>query len=252
MGASTMLNVGKEIFNSSNSLRDISSDVELPARVLTMINLQRGLVALNSICICLFFSVGQVKAQAVEINLASPRIFVTSPQLLEAAPQFQLDRVGNGIELLTHVSAFGEPVTKPRPKTEGQDSPASRPEEGNKSGVGAKQNFELAPGGIHKSGPLLLIQMAIFLSLFPLGVYLSVRRALRRDWAKHMSKERALKVPTLGAISILCAPRCIKSHRWQIWEQRQWFRDMKVTHGLVAAYQDTRCWERLVIGGNRE
>ncbi|MEX2952745.1 hypothetical protein AB4K01_16265 [Serratia fonticola] len=242
-----MFNVGKENFNSSNSLRDVSSNVELPAWILSVKNLQGGLVAFNSISICLFFCVGQVKAQAVEIYLASPRILVTSTQLLEASPQFQFDRIGNGIEFLTHVSAFGEPMAKPRPKTEGQDSPGSSPDEGNKSGVGAEQNFELTPEGVHKSGSLLLIQIAIFLSLFPLGVYLSVRRALRRDWAKHMPKGRVLKVPVLGMISILCISRRIKTRRWQMWDQRQWFRDMKVSHGLVAAYRDTQFWKKSVV-----
>lgn len=242
-----MFNVGKEFFNSADCLRDVSSDIESATGELPMINPQRGLVAFNSICICLFFSVGQVKAQAVEIDLSSPRILVTSTQLLEAVPQFQLNRVGNGIEFLAYVSAFGEPVTKPCPKTEGQDSPASSPDEGNKPGVGAEQNFELTPEGVHKSGPLLLIQIAIFLSLFPLGVYLSVRRALRRDWAKHMPKGRALKVPVMGMISILCVTRRIKSRRWLVWEQRQWFRDMKVSHGLVVAYRDTQAWKKSVL-----
>ncbi|EMB4112526.1 hypothetical protein AB6V67_11670 [Serratia marcescens] len=90
--------------------------------------------------------------------------------------------------------------------------------------------------------------VVIFPSLFLLGAYLSMRQALRRDWAKHMTKGRAPKVPVLGMISIFCITRRIKPRRWRIWEQRLWFRDMKACQGLVAAYRDARHWKKSALG----
>lgn len=94
----------------------------------------------------------------------------------------------------------------------------------------------------------VVVGVVIFPSLFLLGAYLSMRQALRRDWAKHMTKGRAPKVPVLGMISIFCITRRIKPRRWRIWEQRLWFRDMKACQGLVAAYRDARHWKKSALG----
>lgn len=102
---------------------------------------------------------------------------------------------------------------------------------------------ELTPEDMHKFWQLLFPLLASSLIALPLGIYLSIRLTLRHDWRKHISKGRPLKVPVLEMLSNLCITRRIKSHRWQIWEQRGWFRDRKVIYGLEAAYRDTWYWK---------
>lgn len=188
---------------------------------------------------------GEVRAQLPEVvSIDSGAISFSVPTVINEGIQYQKEFIGNGIELFAPIPALGKPMAEPSTQTERNN----RPNESNKGWVGIEKQNELAPGSVHKSGQLLLIHITIFLFVFPLGVYLSVRRALRRDWAKHMPKGRSPKVSVLGMISILCITRRIKSRRWKIWEQRQWFRDVKACHGLVAAYRDARHWKKSAIG----
>ncbi|AHM75174.1 hypothetical protein LC20_03921 [Yersinia hibernica] len=163
------------------------------------------------------------------------------------------ERISNGIELLTLIPASGEPVTEPSSQHERNHTPSKSghtQNETNDGRISVEESHELTPEGAHKFNIFLLINMTIFVSAFLLSAYFSMRRTLRRDWAKHMPKGQALKVPTMGMISILCVPRRIKSRSWQMWEQRQWFRDMKACHGLAVAYRDSWYWKRSVKATN--
>lgn len=89
----------------------------------------------------------------------------------------------------------------------------------------------------------LLVLLSGAVIVFPSGVYLGVRTACRRDYAR---RRYTGKVPVPGVLSVLVIPGKVKCRRWKIWEQRQWFRDMNLSHGIEIAYRDTRNWKKLV------
>ncbi|MES3389861.1 hypothetical protein [Enterobacter hormaechei] len=151
------------------------------------------------------------------------------------------DWIRNSIEFFPSVSVYSKPVAEPGTQAKSYN----RPGETNQGRISIKQKNELIPDGAHSTRQLLLVLLTSALTVFPLGVYLSLRSACKRDYARGIS---SVKVPVLGLLSALIIPRKIKSRRWQIWEQRQWFRDMRLSHGIEVAYRDTWHWKKLVAG----
>ncbi|XGI81158.1 hypothetical protein ACED16_05365 [Enterobacter hormaechei] len=151
------------------------------------------------------------------------------------------DWISNSIEFFEPVSLYSKPVAEPGSQTKSYN----RPGETNQGRISIEQKNELIPDGAHSTRQLLLVLLTSALTVFPLGVYLSLRSACKRNYARGIS---AVKVPVLGLFSVLIIPRKIKNRRWQIWEQRQWFRDMRLSHGIEVAYRDTWHWKKLVAG----
>ncbi|SUP83793.1 hypothetical protein ACILPN_17745 [Yersinia wautersii] len=244
-----MLNKGKQLINSSNSIRYAGVNKNLPRRE----NLFSGAHGRKVITYCLLIGLTpfcwQVKGETVKFNANVPMSSIPDLESPLLSHEKEFNWIGNNVELLSPVSALSEPVTEPGAQPESSNTPNKgnhTQSEANKGRIGVEEKHELTPEGVHQFEIFLLIQIAIFLPAFLLSVYFSMRRTLRRDWAKHMPKGLAPKVSPIGMISILCVPRLIKSHRWQIWEQRQWFRDMKACYGLAVAYRDTWHWKRSI------
>ncbi|MBN5390758.1 hypothetical protein HS042_24525 [Serratia marcescens] len=244
MGKSAVLDESKQHEGRGEHFTRLSKVRNYPIGV-GFTSLKGSKKLLNGCLVLACLSGGEVRAQLPEVvSIDFRAISFSVPTVINEGIQYQEDFIGNGIELFAPIPALGKPMTEPSTQTERNN----RPNEGNKGWVGIEKQNELTPEGVHKFKYFLLIQIGIFLSVFPLSVYFSMRQALRRDWAKHMPKGRAPKVSVLGVISILCITRRFKPRRWQMWEQRQWFRDMKACHGLVAAYRDVRHWKKSAIG----
>ena len=188
-------------------------------------------------------SAGQVRAQPPEIFSGYfGHVPFASQTVIAKGIEFNKKVVSDSVELLSFVPVLGEPMSKPDP----QAKSTYRPDERNEGRIGVEQKNKLTPDDTHRFWRLLLIQLSVFAVVFPVGVYISMRANLRREWRKHIPKGGRLKVPTLGMISILCISRCIKPRGWRIWEQRHWFRDMQACHGIEVAYRDTRCWKKII------
>ncbi|MER0046537.1 hypothetical protein ABRP56_09095 [Pectobacterium odoriferum] len=188
---------------------------------------------------------GKVDGESVEIYgyisapaIDTPLLF----KLTKLTSEMSLYGVGNSIELLSPIPASGKLMPEPDAKQEGNDSPSK----GDGGLNGLEERDYVTQKATHDLREFLLTQLAALFVMFPLGAYIGMRQELRRAWKEHTPKGYLLKVPTLAILSITAIPMRIKSRRWQIWEQRQWFRDMKVCHGVAVAYRDAWYWKKLV------
>ncbi len=239
---STMFRVPQKPLDGRNSGLSVGSDYDLPGSTAMTGGFKRRKIFINGLLVGLALLAWEVDAEGVKVDdlsavLSSPRL-----ESFELLPEEHFDRVGNSIEFIKPVPGDRFLVAVPQPKPEGYH----RPEERDKGGVGVEQQDKLTPDDTHKFWRLLLTQLSAFAVVFPAGVYLSMRANIRRDWREHIPKGRLPKVPTLAMMSILCVSRRVKSRRWRLWEQREWFRDMRVRHGLESAYRDTGHWKKLV------
>lgn len=240
---STMSRVSKQSFHGINCRGNITNPGNSSCPLVLLKPGVKGCqVVINSLFIGLALTSWEVKAQCVEFKLPPHEYNVAFPQSLQFSGKKQLYGVGNSIEFIKPVPGERSLIAIPQPEAEGNQGP----DEHNQRGIGVEQNSKLTPDDTHKFWRLLLTQLSVFAAVFPVGIYISMRANLHRDWRKHIPKGRRLKVPVLGMISILCIPRRIKSRRWQIWEQRQWFMDMKVRHGMGVAYGDTWYWKKII------
>ncbi|EGM7736695.1 hypothetical protein OM306_25880 [Escherichia albertii] len=188
-------------------------------------------------------SAAQVRAQSSEIvsGYMWHIPFSVSATLAEGVKD-QEQFISDGIELFPLISIFGKPVSEPGAKSKS----TNRPDEGNKARVGIEQKNKLTPDDSHNFWRLLFVQVAAFLVAFPVGAYFSMRANLRNDWRKHIQKGRRLKVPVLAMFSITGISDRIKPRSWQIWERKHWFQDMRICHGIEAAYRDAWLWKKRV------
>lgn len=150
--------------------------------------------------------------------------------------------LGDGIEFFTPVSVYSKPVPEPGAEDKGDNRP-DKCSKGHKRGVSTTEGPKLAEENAHGGEIVLFSLIAATLFNFCCGAYLGLRAACRHDYARRNS---AGKAPVIGLLSALIIPRKIKNRRWQIWEQRQWFRDLRLSHGIEVAYRDARYWKRLV------
>lgn len=186
---------------------------------------------------------GQVRAQSPEILSGYPgHVSLSVPAVITERIQDQKQLISDGIELFPLISVFGKPVSEPGANTKS----TNRPDERNEGRVGVEQNNKLTPDGTHKFWRLLLTQLSAFAAAFSVGIYLSMRANIRRDWRQHIPKGRLPKVPAVAMLSMFCIPRKIRPFRWRLWEQRSWFLDMKIRHGFEVAYRDAWYWKKLV------
>lgn len=240
---STVLQMNKQAINSGDNGRWISDDRIDPVVFVGFTALQCVKKSIYRLLIVSCLTTGQVRAESSEILSGYPgHISLSIPAVITEGIKNQEQFISDGIELFPLIPVLGKPVSDPGANTKR----TNRPDERNEGRIGVEQKNKLTPDDSHKFWRLLSIQLSAFLVVFPVGAYLSMRTNLRRDWRKHIPKGGRLKVPVLGMISILCIPRCIKSNRWQIWEQRQWFMDMKVRYGVVVAYRDAWHWKKII------
>ncbi|EOG1854722.1 TPA: hypothetical protein MIT56_23640 [Klebsiella pneumoniae] len=240
---STMSRVSEKPFYCINGSGDVVNPDHSPSRlVLLKFGVKGRKVVINSLFIALALAPSKMKAQCIEVKLPLYTNNFSFPQAFQFGGKKQLYGVGNSIEFIKPVPGERSLIAIPQPKTKGNQGP----DEHNQGRVGIEQQNELSPDASHKFWRLLLIQLSVFAAAFPAGVYISMRRNIRRDWRKHIPKGQLPKVPTLAMMSILCVSRRIKSHRWRLWEQRQWFRDMRVRYGIEVAYRDACYWKKLV------
>lgn len=199
-------------------------------------------VVINSLFVALALAPSKMKAQCVEVKLPFHMHNFTLPQSLQFGGKEQLYGVGNSIEFIKPVPGERSLIAIPQPKTKGNQSP-DEPDQGR---VGIEQQNKLTPDDSHKFWRLLLTQLSTFAAAFPAGVYLSMRANIRRDWRQHIPKGELPKAPVMATLSICCLPRKIKPLRWQLWEQRSWFLDMKIRHGFEVAYRDSWYWKKII------
>lgn len=153
--------------------------------------------------------------------------------------QFGRDRICDCVEFLASVPVYCQPMTETDTQPKGNHGPYER----NESWIRIEQGNKFTPDSIHGSRRLLLVLLAGAVIVFPSGVYFGLKAVCRRDYAR---RRYTGKAPVLGVLSVLVIPKKVNCRRWQIWEQRQWFRDMNLSHGIDIAYQDTRNWKKLV------
>ncbi|WP_144136002.1 hypothetical protein [Kosakonia radicincitans] len=232
----------QQFFNSLNSGWNIRFHDHLPGASCFRAGMQSRKVIIQCLFICASFSVLEVKAQFVKVELLSNEHYFSLLKSFQLSVKEQFDRIRNGIEFIKPVPGYRFLISVPQTNTEANDRPA----ESDKRRIGVEQQNKLTPEDSHKFWRLLLIQLVAFAVAFPVGAYFSLRARIRSDWRKHIPKGRLPKVSVLAMILILCLPRRIKSHRWQIWEQRHWFSDMALNLGFEAAYRDTWYWKQLL------
>ncbi|EHI0939463.1 hypothetical protein ORR20_003550 [Escherichia coli] len=153
--------------------------------------------------------------------------------------QFDREWICDCVEFLTSVPVHCQPMTDTDTKPKGNHGPYER----NEGGISIEQGNKFTPDSIHGSRRLLLVLLGGAVIVFPSGVYFGVKAACGHDYAR---RRYTGKAPVLGVLSVLVIPKKVKCRRWQIWEQRQWFHDMNLGHGIEIAYQDTRNWKKLV------
>lgn len=240
MGKLTMTNKNKQHLKRGYELLGVFDGRVNSAVIVNLVSFENAKKLAYGALIIFSSGFFYVNAKQSEIIFSESRVVPFSFQTLgHVFIEQKEERISNSIEFLTSVSMHRAPVAVPSTETKRNDSPQKNDE----GRVGVEKQSELTPEGIHKFWQLLLSMIATSLFLFPLGAYFSMRGTLRCDWAKHKSKSRVPKALPLAMIFILSVPRSVKSHRWQIWEQRHWFRDMKECHGLDRAYQDTQFWK---------
>lgn len=238
-----MLGISKYFFNSNNGGGYIRRKVDrscLTALLPVPVNCRK--VIINSLFVSSLLSSWQVDAQSVKFESSAHEYNFSLFEPFQLSSKEQFNGVRDSIEFIKPVPGDRSLVSIPQTNTEAND----RPDESDKRGVGIEQQNKLTPDDTHKFWRLLLIQLSVFAVVFPVGGYISMRATLSREWRKHIPKVGRLKVPTLAMLSILSISRRIKSKRWQIWEQREWFRDMQIRHGLEVAYRDTWHWKKII------
>lgn len=239
----TMLQARNQCFKAGDNFYRLFDDRKDPVVLIKFTRFKGLIKVINGSIVFLCLTFGQVRAQSPEVFRSDfGHVSLSVPAVITEGIKNQKQFIGDGIEFFPLVSAPGKPVSDPGANAKS----TNRPDERNEGRVGVEQKNKLTPDDSHKFWRLLFIQLSVFLVAFPAGVYLSMRANLRRDWRKHIPKGGRLKVPVLGMISALCIPRCIKPRGWQIWEQREWFMDMKVRYGTAVAYRDSWHWKKII------
>ncbi|EOY5009647.1 hypothetical protein [Klebsiella michiganensis] len=240
---STMSRVSEKPFHCINGSRDVVNPDHSPCcLVLLKFGVKGRKVVINSLFIALALAPSKMKAQCIEVKLPLYTNNFSFPQALQFGGKKQLYGVGNSIEFIKPVPGERALIAVPQSETKGNQGP----DEHNQRGIGIEQNNKLTPDDTHKFWRLLLTQLSAFSAAFSVGIYLSMRANIRRDWRQHIPKGRLPKVPAVAMLSMFCIPRKIKPFRWRLWEQRSWFLDMKIRHGFEVAYRDAWYWKKLV------
>ncbi|MDM3357456.1 hypothetical protein [Citrobacter sp. Cb004] len=238
-----MFGISKYFLNSNDGRGDIRRKIYrscLTALLTVSVNCRK--VIINSLFVSCLLSSWQVEAQSVKFESSTHKYNFSLFEPFQFSSKEQFNGVRDSIEFIKPIPGDRSLISIPQTNTEAND----RPDESDKSGVGVEQQYKLTKEDSHKFWSLIFIQISIFLIVFPVGAYLSMRANIRNYWRIHNPDRRSLKVPALAMLSILSISRRIKSKRWQIWEQREWFRDMQIRHGLEVAYRDTWHWKKII------
>jgi hypothetical protein len=246
---STMPHKSKQFFNGSDGIGLNSNALVNIKEASGAVWVDRRKVVSYGLLVFLSLSAGKLNAERIQVNSNQLLSGLTFSYSTTLSIKENLKGIGNSVEFLKLVHSDGPFVPTLNPEFEGNHSPDKRNDTQNESSKGriaVEQNNKLTPEALHSLHLLPFHMLAAFLLAYPLGVYLSFQGAMRREWRKHTSKGHPLKVPALALLSSVSISRRIKSRRWQIWEQRASFLDMKLRNGLERAYRSSWYWKKLV------